>query len=1039
MKTCPNCKSQYTDDKKFCKVCGTALVSQKESEPKFLARKIVFEEKIKAEPLNVSLLTEYAQFLIYNSIGDEAALILYKILAIDQNNLKAQQLLFKNLISTDRTNEAVEIGFKLIKLMPEDIDLLSELSSLLLTKGDYIKTLDLYNRIIKIEPNRSDIWKSKAEVLDKLNKESESFTAWHRVFQIDYTDIDARLYLAIEASKKEEYLKTKELIEPIVEKIDINSEKWFLSAVYLLNALVKLNQGESVISNLYIKIFGVAKEDWFSDKINERLSDVAIYLGNKALEKEEYDNAITYFKNAEEYGETLKSKEGLALTYAKMSDFYFDQKDLITAEQYLNDSIKIDPMNKEVKERHSELAGKISIAKKKRKKSTIIRSTVTIFVVLIVIISSLMISNYVTKQSEENDWTEAKNINTIVSYQAYLNNYPEGKHSIEAKDLIEDYTWQDANSKNTIEAYNDYLNSYPNGKFINEAFEKRKELFKTAISVDKIKQDLLGKRIPGWNFDYLSEFQDVQLTNSLLEGNILSLCLNLKLRDYNTKEIWYAKVIAKYVIQNNGSSEFTNVNGYYYSNKPDNFYVNGKLFIIGKWRWEGNTAEYKPDGTWEGTWDNGTVRNGTWSIVKNDLCLYIGNNVNPIYTWMMGRIISYNNSNAEIDFNGTKNIAERLNASSSVKNSDNKVIEKQNNLNISESSKNSTVNELSIPLTINEWRYYSEADNASKTASSNVLRAIGDGLQFFGSGYRKGAIIFTATKYNLSNCTVYFKWKTHAMGYMAAGPIFVDSPTPSGTHFSLNFLTTDHSWDGSILISDDRWYYTRAKFSNGNFAASMAINSYDDQGGTIINTTSGSFTPTSVSIAFQINDNYTGKSASITVGEVKIIGNPKVIGQLSSSLNNSKNLDESTNIAKPNTAENNVKSKTKPFITSISSMLPTKNQTILIYGSGFGSQSGYTNRDNPYILVHDITRGWNAGYASGNVLLARQVRDSDQITLNIDSWTDSKIVVTGFAGAYGGGWSLHDKDKVEILIWNPQTGEGPATYNINVSSAQLSK
>jgi hypothetical protein len=102
-------------------------------------------------------------------------------------------------------------------------------------------------------------------------------------------------------------------------------------------------------------------------------------------------------------------------------------------------------------------------------------------------------------------------------------------------------------------------------------------------------------------------------------------------------------------------------------------------------------------------------------------------------------------------------------------------------------------------------------------------------------------------------------------------------------------------------------------------------------------------------------------------------------------------------------------------ITSISSILPQQNQTIVIYGKGFGSRAPYNGNSN-YLLIRDVTRGWEAGW------------DGNLVHLDVVGWSDVKIVIQGFTGAYGGSWSLRPGDQVEVHIWNPEAGTRPATY-----------
>jgi len=133
----------------------------------------------------------------------------------------------------------------------------------------------------------------------------------------------------------------------------------------------------------------------------------------------------------------------------------------------------------------------------------------------------------------------------------------------------------------------------------------------------------------------------------------------------------------------------------------------------------------------------------------------------------------------------------------------------------------------------------------------------------------------------------------------------------------------------------------------------------------------------------------------------------------------------------PRAVERSSKLATGPLITSVSRIEPKPDQTIVIKGRGFGTHCYYANQDTPFLAIRDKSTRWAAG---------RIVPENwDEVTLNVASWTDSEIVVTGFAGAYGSHWwKLKSGDEVEIVVYNPQTGAGPATRTLRVSSFSAS-
>lgn len=120
----------------------------------------------------------------------------------------------------------------------------------------------------------------------------------------------------------------------------------------------------------------------------------------------------------------------------------------------------------------------------------------------------------------------------------------------------------------------------------------------------------------------------------------------------------------------------------------------------------------------------------------------------------------------------------------------------------------------------------------------------------------------------------------------------------------------------------------------------------------------------------------------------------------------------------------NLRGGTGPRITKVSKISAKQTQKIVISGSGFGTSSPY-NGDSNYIQILDTTGGWSAGYVSTS--------QDDSVTLNVTSWTDSKIVIAGFTGAYGQSyWTLKRGDHLKINVWNFQTHSGPATAHKKV-------
>jgi DNA-binding winged helix-turn-helix (wHTH) protein len=115
-----------------------------------------------------------------------------------------------------------------------------------------------------------------------------------------------------------------------------------------------------------------------------------------------------------------------------------------------------------------------------------------------------------------------------------------------------------------------------------------------------------------------------------------------------------------------------------------------------------------------------------------------------------------------------------------------------------------------------------------------------------------------------------------------------------------------------------------------------------------------------------------------------------------------------------------------PNISSVSPILPEARQGMVIKGRGFGFHTPYAQTDSAYLAVRDTTANW----AGGRIV----PQNWDEVMIDVEHWTDTEIVLSGFSGSYGQrGWKLTAGDHLEIAVWNPQSGAGPALYHLSVS------
>jgi serine/threonine-protein kinase len=118
-----------------------------------------------------------------------------------------------------------------------------------------------------------------------------------------------------------------------------------------------------------------------------------------------------------------------------------------------------------------------------------------------------------------------------------------------------------------------------------------------------------------------------------------------------------------------------------------------------------------------------------------------------------------------------------------------------------------------------------------------------------------------------------------------------------------------------------------------------------------------------------------------------------------------------------------------PEIATVGVFAATGTQTVQISGSCFGTGNTSSGADTAYLRITDRTAGWNACWTNDP--------GTDSITCDISSWTASEVTFGGFTGGYGtGAWVVADGDDLEVQVWNPQSGQGPATCQVIAGSGE---
>lgn len=481
MKKCIKCDISYADDKNFCKECGSPLTQEYNVDPRELAKKAVYEDRLKADPLNVEILHEYAQFLFNNLLFKNAVSTLLKILAINESDEFAKELLYGSYLKLKMYREAQELGEQLFKKNTTDIMLIEGLAEIELQKGNKVKANEYYETILKLQPENTKALYHKAVGMLENNEIENAINILKELYEKGNNDRIVTIYAGIDKSLSDNHKKAVEILEICLsdDKIslnDVNNQRGLLYLVYSLcksqHQIDNISEWFSLLDYDLIKRFQQPGDELILAKAITEI--INIYFESlEQITAEAIQRVIRICINKSIICSTEITHNFFAEIWRKIAEIQESLGLITDAQTSLKKAIELNPDNTDYEQKLNEITTAHEKRKKrhKRKVLTIVSSLVAVIVVII--ISVFLINWY----KENKAWESATQRNTYESYATYLRKYPENRFSKEAKKLKEDVLWLETRKANTVEGYNRYLEKYPipNGKYIDKAIEYREE------------------------------------------------------------------------------------------------------------------------------------------------------------------------------------------------------------------------------------------------------------------------------------------------------------------------------------------------------------------------------------------------------------------------------------------------------------------------------------------------------------------------------------------------------------------------------------
>ncbi len=126
-----------------------------------------------------------------------------------------------------------------------------------------------------------------------------------------------------------------------------------------------------------------------------------------------------------------------------------------------------------------------------------------------------------------------------------------------------------------------------------------------------------------------------------------------------------------------------------------------------------------------------------------------------------------------------------------------------------------------IPMNFSNWN----------KGHCSVWEETGDSLRLYGLGSRRGSFIMSKDAYSFKDSSeVYLKWKAFGLGNYARFDLQI-----VGAAWPTNF-STNNSYNGSTVINDGEWIYTRFFITMDTVTIISGTGGYDNDGGTVIQT-----------------------------------------------------------------------------------------------------------------------------------------------------------------------------------------------------------
>lgn len=185
-----------------------------------------------------------------------------------------------------------------------------------------------------------------------------------------------------------------------------------------------------------------------------------------------------------------------------------------------------------------------------------------------------------------------------------------------------------------------------------------------------------------------------------------------------------------------------------------------------------------------------------------------------------------------------------------------------------------------IVMNAKNWSGFSYETDKKVDSGTTTYYTTAEGIRFVAQNYRLGIRIQTKSEYGFRGKNVYMKWKAYNNNQFAAiVPQLKYDPTsadavPFIQGLDLAYYSLNNTWQESILVQPNTWYYTRwvPVAGTDEYRIITSTGNYDNSGGTIVANKITIIYTKSGYLGLRIGDPFGGTGAYAVLAECRVSG-----------------------------------------------------------------------------------------------------------------------------------------------------------------------